>query len=85
MEFTRSVENVELHQSRAWRHAVLRASEARCKNIWKKKPTRGVSEQTRDINKIDTQQSTRRPIRAQHVEVRALKRVETIVTREWKR
>jgi len=23
MDFTRSVENVELHQSRAWKHAVL--------------------------------------------------------------
>ncbi len=29
MDFTRSVENVELHQSRAWTHAVLRASEAK--------------------------------------------------------
>jgi len=30
-------------------------------------------------------QSTRRAIRSQHVAVRALKRVETIVTREWRR
>jgi len=48
-------------QSRAWTNAVLRASEARCKNKWKKKPARGVSEQARDINKIDTRQSTHRP------------------------
>jgi len=61
MDVTRSVENVELHQSRAWTHAVLRASEARCENKWKKKPARGVSEQARDINKIDTRLSTHRP------------------------
>jgi len=38
MDFTRSVENVELHESRAWTHAVLRASEASCENKWKEKP-----------------------------------------------
>jgi len=57
MDFTRSVENVELHKSRAWTHAVLRASEARYENKWKKKPTEGVSEEARDIKKIDTRQS----------------------------
>jgi len=57
MDFTRGAENIEPHKSRAWTHAVLRASEARCKNKWKKKPARGVSEEARDIKKIDTRQS----------------------------
>ena len=52
MDFTRCVENVELHRSRAWTHVVLRASEARCDNKCKKKPSRGVSEEAREINKI---------------------------------
>jgi len=52
MDFTLSAENVEFHRSRAWTHAVLRASEARCDNNCEKKPARGVSEQARDTNKI---------------------------------
>jgi hypothetical protein len=38
----------------AWAHVVLRASEAGCDSKYKKKPTRGVSEEARDINKIYT-------------------------------
>ena len=53
MDFTRSVENIELHQRRAWTsHVVLRASKARPDSKCEKEPARGVSEEARDINKI---------------------------------
>ena len=38
MDFTRSVENVQLYQSRAWTHAVLRASEGSVKTNGRRSP-----------------------------------------------
>jgi len=51
MVFWRSVVNVELRLSRAWKHVVLRVSEARCDSTFQMKPERGVSKIARDMKK----------------------------------